>query len=329
MNIINIHRLNLYRDYIFLSQKKGTSILQNLNLLKLQIIELLHKHQKVTIVAELLELKQPTITFHMKSLEKEFGVKLFDARMGKILLTEAGQALLHYAIKINALTHESRRVVSEFGRLRKGNLHIGASYVPATYLLPLVIHHFSRQYPDVNISLCVKKAPTIMQMAERHEIDFGLVSTVPFEAPSLHIGTICEDDLVLIYAPHHPLASVPHITKQHIIASPFVLHSQDSSTRTITNQWLAEEKIAFSSYLELDSLEAIKQMVILGDHAAFVSSMAIQAELKQQLLQSAPIPNYSMERNTYAIYNRDRHPTGLVHQFMNSVLDVARPNINW
>lgn len=75
----------------------------NLSLLKLHIVELLNKHHKITTVAELLGLKQPTVTFHMKNLEREFGVKLFDTRMGKIILTDAGNALLHYATKINAL----------------------------------------------------------------------------------------------------------------------------------------------------------------------------------------------------------------------------------
>lgn len=52
---------------------KGESEL-HLNLLKLHIVELLDKHQKITAVADLLGLKQPTVTFHMKNLEKEMGL---------------------------------------------------------------------------------------------------------------------------------------------------------------------------------------------------------------------------------------------------------------
>ena len=75
-----------------------------MNLLKLQILVLLQKHKKVTAVAAELGLSQPTITFHMKSLEEEMGVALFQNRAGKTVLTEAGNALHNYAVKINILS---------------------------------------------------------------------------------------------------------------------------------------------------------------------------------------------------------------------------------
>lgn len=45
-----------------------------MNLLKLEIVVLIKKYKKLTIVAEQLGVKQPTITFHIKSLEEELGV---------------------------------------------------------------------------------------------------------------------------------------------------------------------------------------------------------------------------------------------------------------
>ncbi|MFC7561090.1 LysR family transcriptional regulator [Paenibacillus farraposensis] len=42
-------------------------------------------------MAEALQIKQPTVSFHMKSLEKEMGVPLFSLQRGRIMLTEAGK----------------------------------------------------------------------------------------------------------------------------------------------------------------------------------------------------------------------------------------------
>ncbi|MEI0737267.1 LysR family transcriptional regulator [Paenibacillus sp. JTLBN-2024] len=170
MNCVNIHRFNLY---IGDNQKRigGDLTMMNLNLLKLQIIELLEKHHKITTVADLLGLKQPTVTFHMKNLEREFGVKLFDARMGRIILTDAGRALLHYASKINALASEAQRVVNDFDTLKQGTLSIGASYVPATYILPSILDSFTKSFPGIRVTLSVKTAPAIMQMLHSHQID--------------------------------------------------------------------------------------------------------------------------------------------------------------
>lgn len=289
----------------------------NLNLLKLHIVELLEKHNKITTVADILELKQPTVTFHMKNMERDFGVKLFESRMGKIILTDAGYALLHYAVKINALAAEAERVVLEFDTLRKGSIRIGASYVPATYVLPAVLHRFGKEHPGIQLSLFVKTAPIIKEMLEHHEIDIGILSTEPFSAPALLTEAICADELVLICSPTHPLATLENVTPELISSSPFVLHGKESSTRRMTETWLEHHERRLSSYLELDSLEAIKQTVMFGEHVSFVSRMAVQAEVQRGLLQMRPIPGNLIERYVFAVTNKERHRSALINQFSN------------
>lgn len=235
-----------------------------MNLIKLQIVELIDKHHHMTSVAELLGIKQPTVTFHMKSLEEEMGVRLFESRSGKTFLTEAGQALLHYSVKINALTQEARRVVKEYDSLYRGTLHIGASYVPATYLLPTILNTFSQEFPGIRIVLSVKPSPVIREMLIRHQIDLGVISSEPFVGPALQAETLCEDDLVLICSPQHGLAQKDALTPDHIAQIPFALHGNESSTRRLTNQWLAQHDIRLRSTVEMDSLEAIKQLVLIG-----------------------------------------------------------------
>ena len=50
-----------------------------MNYMKLHILVLIEKYKKVTDVAAELGLKQPTVTFHMKSLEAELGTPLFQS----------------------------------------------------------------------------------------------------------------------------------------------------------------------------------------------------------------------------------------------------------
>lgn len=288
----------------------------NLNLLKLQIIELLEKHHKITTVADLLGLKQPTVTFHMKNLERDFGVKLFDARMGRIILTDAGYALLHYASKINALAAEAQRVVSDFDTLRQGKLTIGASYVPATYILPAVLDTFTKAYPGIHLSLSVKTAPSIAQMLDSHQIDIGIISTTPFHKAPLMIQSLCRDELVLICSPTHPFAQVSEWTAGLIAASSFVLHGKDSSTRRITDEWLSQHGIDTVSRLELDSLEAIKQAVMLGEHISFISRMAVQSEVERGLLRMMPIPDHPADRQIYVVTNKDRYLSATSSRFL-------------
>ncbi|NUU76221.1 LysR family transcriptional regulator [Paenibacillus xylanilyticus] len=286
-----------------------------MNLIKLQIVELIDKHHHMTSVAEILGIKQPTVTFHMKSLEEEMGVRLFESRIGKTFLSEAGQALLHYSVKINALTQEARRVVKEYDSLYRGTLHIGASYVPATYLLPSMLNTFSQEFPGIRIVLSVKPSPVIREMLMRHQIDLGVISSEPFVGPVLQAEPLCADDLVLICAPQHALTQREVLEPEHISQVPFALHGNESSTRRLTNQWLEQHAVRLRSTVEMDSLEAIKQLVLLGGHISFMSRMAVQWEEQHGLVQVLPIPGEQAPRHIYTVHNKDRHPSVQVNRF--------------
>lgn len=286
-----------------------------MNLIKLHIVELIDKHHHMTSVAEILGIKQPTVTFHMKSLEEEMGVRLFESRSGKTFLTEAGQALLHYSVKINALTQEARRVVREFDSLYRGTLHIGASYVPATYLLPPILNAFSHEFPGIRIHLSVKPSPVIRDMLVRHQIDLGIISSEPFVGSQLQTETLCEDDLVLICAPQHALVQREDVQPEHIAQVPFALHGHESSTRRLTNQWLEQHEVRLRGTVEMDSLEAIKQLVLLGGHISFMSRMAVQWEEQQGLIRVLPIPGEQAPRHIYTVHNKDRHPSAQINRF--------------
>ncbi len=59
------------------------------------------KHQNVTMTADELHIRQPSVSQHIKSLGEEFGIKLHKVYPGKgIELTQAGKILLIYAKKI-------------------------------------------------------------------------------------------------------------------------------------------------------------------------------------------------------------------------------------
>ncbi|PZT53983.1 LysR family transcriptional regulator [Paenibacillus silvae] len=294
-----------------------------MNLIKLQIVELIDKHHHMTSVAEILGIKQPTVTFHMKSLEEEMGVRLFESRSGKTFLTEAGQALLHYCVKINALTQEARRVVKEYDSLYRGTLHIGASYVPATYLLPAMLHTFSQEFPGIRIVLSVKPAPVIRQMVIQHQLDLGIISSEPFVGPVLHAETLCKDDLVLICSPLHGLAHRDSVEPEDIATIPFALHGDESSTRRLTNHWLAQHEVRLRSTVEVDSLEAIKQLVLIGGHISFMSRMAVEWEERQGMIQVLPLPGEQAPRHIYVVHNKDRLPSVQVNRFKDVLHEVA------
>jgi DNA-binding transcriptional LysR family regulator len=297
-----------------------------MNLLKLEIVVLIKKYKKLTIVAEKLGVKQPTITFHIKSLEEELGVPLFELRSGRYFLTEAGEALHHYACKIDALMKEARRVTQEFKDFNKGAITIGASYVPATYLLPEVVHQFQCEFPNIKITLMVKTAPEIRTMLQNHEIDLGVISAAPFDEPLLKQMNVMPDTLVLAFSKEHHLSKRTNVSLQDIEKERILLHRNPSTTRDLLTQWTLAHNITFQSEIELDSLETMKQILKHGNGVAFISKLAIEQEVQRNELCYIPIPDFEFQRNIYTIHHEDRWNSKIISFLLHSITSFAEKN---
>ncbi len=297
-----------------------------MNLLKLEIVVLIKKYKKLTIVAEKLGVKQPTITFHIKSLEEELGVSLFELRSGRYFLTEAGEALHHYASKIDALMKEARRVTQEFKGFHKGAITIGASYVPATYLLPEVVHQFQCEFPNIKITLLVKTAPEIRMMLQNHEIDLGIISAAPFDEPLLKQTNIMPDTLVLAFSKEHHFSKKDNVSLQNIEKERILLHRNPSTTRDLLTQWTLAHNITFQSEIELDSLETMKQILKYGNGIAFISKLAIEQEIQRNELCYIPIPEFEFQRNIYTIHHEDRWNSKIISFLLQSITSFATKN---
>ena len=96
---------------------------------------------------EVLHISQPAVSNHVHALEEELGVTLLE-RVGKrVLLTDAGQIVQHYAEQVLGLAHDTQRALRELQGLQRGTLRLGASSTPGIYLLPPVLAAFVRAIP--------------------------------------------------------------------------------------------------------------------------------------------------------------------------------------
>ncbi len=239
-----------------------------------------------------------------------------------IFLTEA---LYHYAAKINALTLEAARIVKEYEH-GKGTIKIGASYVPATYLLPRILSNCSQENPKLSLSLKVKTAPTVLNMLQNHEVDVCIISSEPFELPNIMSKALLKDDMVVFFSKNHPLAGEPCLNTELLEKSSLIIHGENSTTRNITLKWLNYLGIKIDTLIELDSLEAIKHIVLLGQHISVISRLAIKSELTEGSLLCHEIPSkeaFITQRNIYYAINLNRKNSSSLTNFIDYLSNIA------
>jgi len=106
-----------------------------------------------TLAAKELFLSQSAVSHSMKALENDVGCRLFDRVGKKVLLTQAGEALLHHADKILQEMGAARAGLQQLGKWGVGRLRIGASPTACQYILPAVLREFKESFPKCMIAI--------------------------------------------------------------------------------------------------------------------------------------------------------------------------------
>jgi DNA-binding transcriptional LysR family regulator len=284
---------------------------------RLQVFHAVAKYLSFTRAADALFLTQPAVTFQVKQLEEQYGMRLFERRHGGISLTPAGELVLSFAEKILALTDEMETRVSEMTGEMRGPLLVGASTTIAEFMLPRVLGEFNAAYPQVRARLIVANSESIENRVAEHTLDVGLIE-VPAKAGGLTSQICCEDELQVICAPGYPLTGMTSVTPKTLADYEFISREPGSGTREITDAYFLSHKISPDSLkmqMELGSPEALKGVVSTGLGFAIVSKAVVDKETQLGKLIAIPL-NPPLKRSLYLVFPQDRFQSRLTGTFI-------------
>ena len=237
--------------------------------------------RSVSKAARRLELGQPTVTTHLRKLEKEFGVLLFDRIKRPIQLTSDGVAFLELVTPIveRIDTMKTQMDYSE----RRGSFIVGAYPDLVLHHLPRTVQSFRERYPDVRIRLLARPYVMLMQLVKSGEVELALCSPPPPDDSSVEFLELFPYDVVLMTPPGHQLLERHPIELRDIAQWPLILFGPESNTRQRVEQALKEQGISYELVLEMDQTELIKRYVGIGMGVAMCSDFTLQPEDRDRL----------------------------------------------
>jgi len=277
---------------------------------QLRILKAVATEKNFTKAAAILYLSQPSLSKQIKTLEKNLNTLLINRERNKISLTESGEILLQYSNRILALCEESCRAITDLKNGDRGNLCVGASQTIGTYLMPRILALFARNYPQINLSVQVNSTRIIAKKIINREIDIALVGGEISDDlnKQLTIEPFVYDELCLIISNSHPFSRKTKIQKEDLYCLDFITLNSNSTIKRFIDKILIDNQIEtkqLKTILQLNSIEGIKTAVSLGLGAAFLSSSAIEKEMKLKIISVIKIKNIEIKRNLSIISNPD------------------------
>jgi DNA-binding transcriptional LysR family regulator len=270
--------------------------------------------------AERLDVSQPAVSLQVRELEKNVGVRLIERIGRRAAPTAAGEELLNHARRIDASVGAALDAMARHANGTIGRIRIGTGATACIYFLPPILRTLRNRFPSLDVVVSTGNTADVLKMIDDNMLDIGLV-TLPVAGRIFEVQPLLEDEFVAIGAPD--AAALPErVTPADLVKRPLVLSQSGANTRHLIDQWATRGGVSLKPVMELDSVEAIKEIVGAGLGCGVVPKMALPAAASHRRLIVRSL-NPRLLRKLAIVMRRDKtlHP-GL-HKLVGAMRNFA------
>lgn len=268
-------------------------------------------------------LSQPTVSEHIRQLETQLDVRLFDRLGREVVPTRAGEILYNYVRRMLNLKREAVQTLQRYRGKMSGDLELGGSTIPGQYILPSLIGSFREDFPDIFIKLIVADTMEITEMVLDGELELGVVGA-KIKNNKLQFERLFDDELVLAVSPEHRWAKRSNIKLEELPQAPFIMREQGSGTRMTMLEIFEQEGLDsqdFKVVAEMGSTDAIRQAIKAKVGVSILSRRAIADELQFKQLCHIPVKGLSLTRHFYLVTHKKRSRSPIGQAFVEFLIE--------
>lgn len=272
-----------------------------------------------TKAAELLFISQPAVSTHIKKLEAELGVALFERNGNSTLLTPSGKKLLEYVHKARHIEKLAQADVDIIKNRRDavGELKMGSSTTISLHILPKVLSSFHKKHPRIQIRLINRNTENVLKALINNEIDLAIVESKQ-EKNAIQYSLFIEDEIIPVCSPRSPY-NTDEITPEDLKKIPLALRERGSGTLSVLKKELEKNNIKLGDLhitARLGGTEILKKYLVESDEIGFLSKFAVQEELANATLNRVNLWGMVFPRHFYFVIRKGEETSSLVKAFI-------------
>lgn len=281
------------------------------------------REESITRACEKLHLAQPTISGQLAVFEQAIGKKLFHKSGRKLLLTDTGRVVYHYAEEIFALGRELNNTLK--GRATGSGLRlvVGISdALPKLAVYRLIEPAFN--IPETVQVLCYEdKAERLLTEMSLHSVDLVLSDAplTPSSGAKAFTHLLGESSISVFGTPRLATVYRPDFPRS-LTGAPFLLPTSNTALRRSLDQWFDSEGISPNIRAEIEDSALIKTFGS-GGTGLFVAPTSVEAEVQRQYTVEVIGRIDAVQEQFYAITMRRK----LKHPAVTAILENARENL--
>ena len=264
-----------------------------------------------------LDVSPPAVSTHVRELEHELELRLFDRSGSRVSLTSAGEAL--YALAeplVEGMDALPNILIENINGSDSGWFELAATAVAASFVLPSCLKRFRDRHPGIRVRVrnCLFREGIRFVLDEDVEFLLGAKDDYPQE--SVEYQELLTYAMVLITPLDHPLAGRDTVPLEETVQWPAVVPPTGFYTREIEEAYqtsLEECAVECNIAVEVRGWEGIKRYVERGFGIATIPSICVG---ETDRLSVVSLPD-SFPRLGFGVFTRrDRILDPIVRRFL-------------
>lgn len=278
------------------------------NIRQIEAFNAVMKSGSVTLAAKSLFISQPAVTKLIKSFEDSCGFPLFDRVSSRLRPMAEAHRLYLETDKLITGVARVENVARAIRDLERGEVSIVAFPSLCLRFLPRVMSTFSRERPDVHLSIETRTSQQIFESMLTGAADAGL-SLVPTTHSGLDCKLFHESEMVCALPPDHPLCERRVVDLRDLAREPFISLGRDDLSNQLTKEAFDQAGISIEPLIRAQMADTACTFVSEGRGVSLVSVHSTLAWRDDQVVFRAVFP---APKNSIWLYSRTNEPLSMM-----------------
>jgi molybdate transport repressor ModE-like protein len=302
-------------------------IVDALDPVRLRLLVEVQRQGSISGASDVCRMGQPSATKHLQTLEAAVGEKLVERNGRASRLTEAGEVVAAHGLRVLDTLEGMQEQLRALREAESGTLALAASTTPGSYVLPSILQCFADRHPRVDVDVVIGSSTWVAERVARRDVSLGLAGEIDFP-DGVVAESFLDDEVVGIAAPDQLKLRRGRASLKQLADKTLLIREQGSSTRGVSERYLARSGFRSAKRWELDSNEAIKRSVAAGLGIGFVSKRVVEDELARGELVSFQVEGAEpMRRSVYLLRPDGREPTPSERAFIETLCSCCATSV--
>jgi len=265
--------------------------------------------QHFTRAAEAMQISQSGLSASVRALEHELGTPLFTRSTRRVVLTQAGEALLDEARRTLASAAAARRAVESVRGVLGGTLSVGTEQCLGVVDLGRELARFRTEHSGVEIRLGFDGSADLVERIANGQMDLAMVAETGALPAGVRTVPLSTESFVILCNPEHRFADLKGVTLDEIAEEPQVGFLPGWAARSIAERAFTAAGLRTRVTMEVNDVHTLLDLVGHGLGVAVVPEHF--KHKRPQTLCSVPVKEPDLDWNVAIAIPEQQGPAGL------------------